>query len=230
MEFSHEKAIKRHIYFGGYCYWIRNDFASHNFSHIGMIPTLLLIILCSIITYISALIRVELNICSNCNFTLEDATLKFSGKTAALIENISLKLLSFSLLSAYIYGLSSIISDGSIKAKIIIAAAIFILLVFSSHRIIKFNKQLFVMLLIAVFGSIIAMIFNVDFKMLPQNQHIIQISKCCILPTVFMSFGFQGSLHSLTKFCNNDRNLIKNACLYGSIIPAIVYTLHGRLE
>lgn len=34
MEFSHEKAIKRHIYFGGYCYWIRNDFASHNFSHI----------------------------------------------------------------------------------------------------------------------------------------------------------------------------------------------------
>lgn len=138
-------------------------------SHIGMIPTLLLIILCSIITYISALIRVELNICSNCNFTLEDAALKFSGKTAALIGNISLKLLSFSLLSAYIYGLSSIISDGSIKAKIIIVAAIFILLVFSSHRIIKFNKQLFVMLLIAVFGSIIAMIFNVDFKMLPQN-------------------------------------------------------------
>jgi hypothetical protein len=80
------------------------------------------------------------------------------------------------------------------------------------------------MLLIAVFGSIIAMVFNVDFKTIPQSDHIIQISKCCIiLPTLFTSFGFQGSLHSLTKFCDNDRKLIKNACLYGSVIPAIVY-------
>lgn len=86
------------------------------------------------------------------------------------------------------------------------------------------------MLLFAVFGSIIAMIFNVDFKMLPQNQHIIQISKCCIiLPTVFMSFGFQGSLHSLTKFCNNDRNLIKMHA-YMEVLYQQSYTLHGRLE
>lgn len=30
-------------------------------------------------------------------------------------------------------------------------------------------------------------------------------------------------MHSLTRFVNNDKKLIKRACLYGSLIPAIVY-------
>ena len=43
------------------------------------------------------------------------------------------------------------------------------------------------------------------------------------LPILFTSFGFQGTLHSLTKFVDNERKLIKKSCLFGSVIPAVVY-------
>jgi tyrosine-specific transport protein len=46
-----------------------------------------------------------------------------------------------------------------------------------------------------------------------------------VLPVVFTSFGFQGSLHSMTKFVNNDKKLIKRACLFGSLVPVFVYSL-----
>ncbi|MDR0744711.1 MAG: hypothetical protein LBE97_02025 [Holosporales bacterium] len=46
-----------------------------------------------------------------------------------------------------------------------------------------------------------------------------------VIPIIFTSFGFQGSLHTLTKFANNEKEIIRKACLFGSIIPAVVYCL-----
>lgn len=193
-------------------------------SHIGMFPTVLLILLCVFVTYVSALVRAELNLHSNSRFTLEDVGLRFSGPIAALIGNISIKMLSFSLLSAYIYGLSAIISDGCVASKIIVAGFTFVLMAFSSDRIITFNKKLFIALLVLLLCSLIGMIFNVNFVEIPKIYHEIQWPKLfIILPTLFTSFGFQGSLHSLTKFCNNNETLIRRACFWGSLIPAIVY-------
>jgi tyrosine-specific transport protein len=96
--------------------------------------------------------------------------------------------------------------------------------VFSSEKIVNFNRILFVLLLLAVLLSIANMVASVDFRGLPKVAYDIQISKVCVIfPTLFTSFGFQGSLHSLTKFCNNDIKMLKIACLWGSLIPAVVY-------
>jgi tyrosine-specific transport protein len=193
-------------------------------SHIGMIPALFLILFVATTTYFSALVRTELNLQSDSGFTLEDVGKRFSGPIAALIGNVCLKILSFALLSAYVYGLGSIICPNSAAATILVGVCIFALFVFSSEKIANFNGGLFVVLLTVVLASIVCMLFCVNFEGLPKTASNPQISKIClVLPTLFTSFGFQGSLHSLTKLCGNNRKTIKTACFWGSLIPAIVY-------
>jgi tyrosine-specific transport protein len=193
-------------------------------SHIGMIPTLFLILFCATTTYFSALVRTELNLRSDSRFTLEDVGKRFSGPTAALIGNACLKILSFALLAAYVYGLGSTICPDSVVAKILVGVCSFALFAFSSERLVSFNRKLFVVLLATVLALILCMLIGLDFHSLPKTASAPQFSRMCvILPTLFTSFGFQGSLHSLTKLCDNDRKMIKTACFWGSLIPAIVY-------
>jgi tyrosine-specific transport protein len=42
---------------------------------------------------------------------------------------------------------------------------------------------------------------------------------------MFTSFGFHSVLSSLTKFADNDKKVIKRACLFGTLIPFVVYSL-----
>ncbi|MDR1208068.1 MAG: hypothetical protein LBJ89_01815 [Holosporales bacterium] len=193
-------------------------------AHIGIIPAIGLMLCCAFMTYISALIRTELNLHSDSRFTLELVGLKFSGKGAAFIGNISLRMLQFSLMSAYIYGLSAILGDGNCAQKLFVAIGTFAILAFSSNRIISVNQKLFTALLCVVAASIVCMMFHINLETLPHRTNSILLPKLCvILPTLFTSFGFQGSLHSLTRFCENDPKLIKTACFWGSFLPAILY-------
>ncbi|MDR2766543.1 MAG: hypothetical protein LBB63_03745 [Holosporaceae bacterium] len=193
-------------------------------SHVGVLYTCLLMGLFAAVSYFSAIIRVELNLQSNCEYTLEDVGLAFSGKIAALVGSVCLKILSLALLAAYTYGLSAMAPISNTVVTAAIGIGIFLLLVFSSERIVNSNRTLFIFLLLAVLLAIVHMLISVDFNGLPTVAHDIRPAKVCVvLPTLFTSFGFQGSLHSLTKFCGDDVRMLKRSCLWGSVIPAIVY-------
>ncbi|MDR1488224.1 MAG: hypothetical protein LBI26_00545 [Holosporales bacterium] len=199
----------------------------------GIIGSLFLMIFFCWVTYISAMVRCELNLNSQADFSLKDVGFLFGGKIAANIGDISLKILSFALLSAYIFGASSIIhsflsTDISFATIIIIfIIIIFVMFLFFSNFLVKINKYLFVILFSFVLAGVIGLTFCSKTRVLPLG--LIDIwhwkSWSTVTPIVFTSFGFQGSLHSLTKFVNNDRELIKRACLWGGIIPVIVYSL-----
>jgi tyrosine-specific transport protein len=98
---------------------------------------------------------------------------------------------------------------------------------FLSDLIIKINKHTFIILFSIVMVGIICLTVSSETDYLPINMDGIFHLKSwsTVLPVIFTSFGFQGSLHSLTKFVHNDRKLIRRACLFGSIIPVIVYSL-----
>ncbi len=73
---------------------------------------------------------------------------------------------------------------------------------------------------------VIDLFFETPINFIPKCAEEIKINEwTTLVPVIFTSFGFQGSIHSMTKFCNNNREMIKNACLWGSIIPAVVYTI-----
>lgn len=179
------------------------------------------------LTYFTSIIRTDLNINSDSNFSLRDVGKYFSGKIASKIGSISLKLLSYSLMSAYLYGASSLLKtffNCDLSFITLIFSILIILMLTSSMNIINFNRKLFVFLLITFLVVIIKLFQKLDFANIEiSNSSFCSNSNLLVFPIVFTSFGFQGSLHSLTKFVNNDRTLIKRACLYGSFIPAIVY-------
>lgn len=183
------------------------------------------------VAYFSSIIRAELNIYSKADFALKDVGRYYSGELASQVGNVSLKLLSYSLIAAYLHGLASLLNvflAFDIRYLIVMLSSMaIILLYFSNSLISKINKILFVFLISAFILVTLGILLRTGLNSLeiPGGQELSIKSFALALPIVFTSFGFQGSLHSLTKFVNNDRKIINRACLFGSIIPAIVYML-----
>lgn len=202
-------------------------------ANFGIIWSLLLMIFFCWVTYVSAMARCELNIKSRADFNLKDVGLFFDCKISARLGDIFAKLLNFALLSAYIFGGSSMImsfmTESCQFAHVAIAFACVVAVVFlcSSELIIKINNNAFVALFSIILFGIVCLAICAKIDSVPLCAENISNLKswCTVLPVVFTSFGYQGSLHSLTKFVENDRKMIKNACLFGSIIPAILYVL-----
>lgn len=197
----------------------------------GMLTSLVLMLACVWIAYFSSIIRTELNIHSKSDFAIKDVGAHFSGKVAAGIGSVSLKLLSYSLMAAYFHGLASLIRTfwnlDLIMGISLVSVIAIILLTFSNSLISRINKTLFVLLISAFVSAILGLLLRCELTELTfsKNTDLSIHSLATAIPIVFTSFGFQGSLHSLTKFVNNDRKIIKRACIFGSVIPAIVYIL-----
>ncbi len=75
-------------------------------AKLGIVPSLAIIIFVWLITYYTSLVSVELNLHLERGLSLGSLGKVFSGNTAAAIGEISVKLLSYALLSIYIYGTS----------------------------------------------------------------------------------------------------------------------------
>ena len=78
-------------------------------AKLGLVVSLAIMLLTWLLTYYSSLISVELNLHSDRGLSLGKLGRQFSGEYAEIVGEISVKLLSYALLSAFIYGASSII-------------------------------------------------------------------------------------------------------------------------
>ncbi|MDR1982677.1 MAG: hypothetical protein LBQ08_02680 [Holosporaceae bacterium] len=199
----------------------------------GIIGSLLLMLFFCWVTYVSAMIRCELNIHSQADFSLKDVGLFFGEPISANIGDACIKILSFALLSAYIFGGTSVIRSSILNGysftniAIIFAVAISLIFLFSTNLIIKINNHAFIILFSIILVGIVCLTMCSRTDKLPTHMGDIWHLKAwtTVLPVVFTSFGFQASLHSLTKFVDNDKKVIQRACLFGSIIPVIMYSL-----
>lgn len=125
----------------------------------GMLTSLVLMLACVWIAYFSSIIRTELNIHSKSDFAIKDVGAYFSGRIAAGIGSISLKLLSYSLMAAYFHGLASLIRTfwnlDLIMGISLVSVIAIILLTFSNSLISRINKTLFVLLISAFVSAIL---------------------------------------------------------------------------
>ncbi|MCC2646700.1 MAG: tyrp5 [Rickettsiaceae bacterium] len=205
-------------------------------AKLGLIPSIILMILTWSIMYFTSLINLELNLQAGQGLSLGALGRLYSGRLAELIGTISLKLLSYSLLSVFIYGGSSIIQkllesplhtyELSTIATCYSAIAI-VLLLLPIKFIDYINRTLFVGLIAIVTTLIIGLIVKINWGYLPliSEQASNFLSWKEAVPVVFTSFGFQVIFHSLTNYCNKDAKILKKAFLWGSLIPAIVYII-----
>ena len=79
-------------------------------SKYGIRLSLLIMLAFTWVTYFSSIIRCDLNIHSDSRFSLQDVGEYFSGNIAKQIGSISFKLLSYSLMAAYLHGAASLLN------------------------------------------------------------------------------------------------------------------------
>ena len=190
----------------------------------GTIGAIMLIVFFAIVTYLSALARCELNVQSKATYTLKQVCISFSGQKMALLGDLSIKLLCFTLLTAYLHGLNTLLAT-NLFAKILIIGLFLILLLLPTNITLNFNKLCFYLLLFLIINVIFSFVVQINLSMLPEfalkKLEMFELT----IPTLFTAFGFQGSLHSLTKLCDNDPMLIRKACFFGCFITAGIYIL-----
>jgi tyrosine-specific transport protein len=199
---------------------------------IGLIPSIILMLSIWAIMYYSSLINLELNLQAGEGLSLGSLAQRFSGPIAEAIGIISLKLLSYALLAAYIYGGSSIIEkllgghNNTMQITSLYALTAIALLLLPIHLVDYINRILFLGLLgiVAILIAGLASMINWAHVPLfaPYSMNINTYAE--LIPVVFTSFGFQVIFHTLTNYCNKDATMLKKAFLFGSLIPAVVYS------
>lgn len=206
-------------------------------AKLGLIPSVLLMLFIWFIMYYTSLVNLNLNLQAEEGLPLGRLGKLFSGKIAEWIGVISLKLLSYSLLAVFIYGGSSVfqkllesftgIEYGLGNIAILYAGLSIGLLLLPIKLIDYINRLLFVVLIVVVAILIAGLSLAVDWKDMPLfNEQYKDISVwAALIPVVFTSFGFQVIFHTLTNYCKKDVKMLKQAFLWGSLIPAVVYII-----
>ena len=198
-------------------------------AKIGVIQSIIVILLTWIFIYYCSLIYVELSLHLK-NDNVKSFPLEFSGKKAKLIEDVNIKILSYSALSAYIYGCSSIFQkliqyDNIFVIETLLMFFIFLLFIFPTNFISKINNIFFIVFIILFLFLLIRVVTCVNFSNIPLFvPHNITVFPS-IISLVFTSFGYQLIFYTIKNYCNNDVNMIKKCFFYGSIIPTFVYIL-----
>ncbi|PJD94898.1 MAG: amino acid permease [Parachlamydia sp.] len=206
-------------------------------AKLGLIPSIVLMLFIWSIMYYTSLINLELNLQAGQGLALGALGKLFAGKTAELIGTTSLKLLSYSLLAVFISGGSSVAQD-LIAAKTSIeysfntismcyAFVVMVVLLLPIQLIDHLNRLLFLGLLgvVAILMSGLALtVAWSDIPLFSERYHEVGVW-ATLISVVFTSFGFQVIFHTLANYCNMDKKTLKQAFLWGSLIPAIVYIL-----
>ena len=205
-------------------------------AKLGIATSLLIMLLIWLLTYYSSLISVELNLHSDRGLSLGQLGRKFSGKGAEIVGEISVKLLSYALLAAFIYGASSIIQKlveeylncyvSIIKVETFLSTLTVIILLFPTRIISNINNIAFLCFLVIFMVLIVAVMSIVDCIKIPWWFSDLQIKNVAeVITVIFTSFGYQVIFHTLRNYCGKDANTLRTSFLIGSFIPAIIYML-----
>jgi tyrosine-specific transport protein len=203
-------------------------------AKLGILLGILLMLAIWIVAYHTAIVNVELNLQAGKGLPIGQLGALFSGKIASLVGIGSLKLLMFSLMSVYIYGLTSLFQEAFNWDKEYFAAAVafvslcMALVLFLPIRFLDYiNRILFVGALIVAGILITALSCSIDVGHVPflVGKYGELSTWRVVVPVVFTSFGFQVVCHTLSNYCGMDKKVLHGVFFWGSLIPAIVYII-----
>jgi tyrosine-specific transport protein len=195
-------------------------------SSIGFLKSLALLGGLWLYMILAAVFMVEIN--HGKGATIVTLAEKRLGPWAKRLAALSLLVLFWALLAAYISGGSSILHQGIGGAQTWIAIIYTAVLGFSVVICTKFvdyaNRFLFI-IKCAIFIAILIGLFPfVQISHLKATAGGPQ-ALLSALPIFFTSFGFHGSLPTLIKYLHGDKKNIYTSIIIGSSIPLVVYIL-----
>ena len=204
---------------------------------IGILPTIILILGVWFFMYVSGILGIELNLRAGRGLPLGKLARLYSGPIASSIGTISLILLIYALVCAYLYGGASILQSffashvgWTLELKSIVLVYAFLLgllLIFPVGSILQVNRILFTILLVFFSLLVCGLLYKIELSHLPLLDHSATNLRSWTeaIPVLFTSYGFQVIFHTLTNFCDKNPVILKRSIFWGSLIPAIVYII-----
>jgi tyrosine-specific transport protein len=197
----------------------------------GLLYGSLLMLATWAISYFSAILNLELNLRAGQGLPLGGLGKFFSGPKAYALGSISLLLLCYALVCAYIYGgTSTLISLEGFplnftQTACIYAACIGLVSLWPVAKIDKVTRVLFTGLISVVIATLVIVLWRLDFGNLPimPSANLNFINSNNTIPIVLTAFGFQVIFHTLVNYTEKDKIMLKKAFFWGSLIPLIVY-------
>ncbi len=206
-------------------------------AKLGVLPSLFLMVATWALMYYTSLVNLELNLQAGRGMSLGALGKRFSGAGAQFVGIFSLKLLCYALFAVFIYGSASVLQEllahsaGAQYSFFSLVTAysvfVFFLLLLPIKVVDYLNRLLFFALLAIVALLLAGLVTALDWAHIPLfAENVTDFSAWAIaVPIVFTSFGFQVIFHTLTDYCNKDAVVLKRAFFWGSLIPAVVYSV-----
>ena len=204
-------------------------------AKLGIIPALIIMTIIWILNYYPSLSLAELNLRSEKGLSLGELGKKISGKGAQMIGEASVKVISYALLTTYLYGSSSIIQkllESHLNCNFsiyfiesIIAFVGITLLLFPLKIVSAVNGMISSCLLIGFALLLGTMVVLIDYTKIPWITNASTLNIISVCPIMFAAYGYQLIIHTLRNYCGKDAVMIKKSILFGSLIPTLLYML-----
>ncbi|MCX7342641.1 MAG: amino acid permease [Proteobacteria bacterium] len=202
-------------------------------AEFGLVYGSLLMLATWAISYFSAILNLELNLRAGQGLPLGGLGKYFSGPKAYALGSVSMLLLCYALVCAYIYGgTSTLISLEGFplnftQTACLYASCIGLVSLWPLAKIDKVTRVLFTGLLAIVITILVVVLWNLDFGKLPimPSASLNFVNSNNTIPIVLTAFGFQVIFHTLVNYTEKDKVMLKKAFFWGSLIPAIVYVV-----
>ncbi|MBN9542550.1 MAG: amino acid permease [Alphaproteobacteria bacterium] len=200
-------------------------------AKIGIVMSMVMLIAVWGVTYLASLMTLELNLRAGEGKPLGLLGRHFGGLKAEIVGIVCLKLLAYSLLSAYLYGGTSVISkllamfnvEASNLAISWVYFSVILVILSLPLKLLDYTNRILFAGLITVLSIVISIlmlaIYKFDFAI--ESTNLISVSES--IAVIFTSFGFQIVSHSLTNYCNKDAKILKKAFFFGSLVPLLIY-------
>ena len=198
----------------------------------GFFPSLLLLGVGWLFTFISALILLEVSLAMEGESNMSSMAQHTLGPWGRIVSWASLPLLLYSLTAAYIAGSAPLVLQayeavtstalpewiGRLPLLIIFGAFIYL----GTKSVDYFNRLLMFGLVVAYSALVIFVPQHLDVQLL---THVDMKPLLIGLPAMTGSFGFHFIIPSLTTYMGRDRGQLRLALLLGTLIPCCVYAL-----
>jgi tyrosine-specific transport protein len=200
---------------------------------LGPIGMILALIFMWALIYYAGLVHVEINLVNGGEpVSVSVLAGRWIGPKTEAFMSFILVGLFFALLAAYLTGMASVASvmlrqvlgiDLSVRGVILGCAAVFTTATILRMTWLDYVNRLFVVVKILAFSILIMNLLpfiNLE-KAFAQPVSF----NFMVLPILFTSFGFHGSIPSVMRYLQNDPVKIRKAFFWGTFLPLIVYLL-----
>jgi len=198
----------------------------------GFFPAIIIYILCWLFMTATGLLFMEVFLWSTEEVNIVSMAKMTLGSPGKILAWILYLFLFYSLTVAYISGGGGLVNDifeacGKPEFPVWLGPLIFVL-VFSpfvtigAKAVDRINRLLMVGLILSFLVFVVLGIKHIEIDFLSHFNWPLAFAAT---PVVFTSFGFQGTVPSITNYLGRDPNKVKKAIIGGTFLPLLTYII-----